>query len=160
MHVEEARCAAHDPLANVRPSGRFLRLVIESMQWCVSARSCKCGEGALWLELVPSSTSRRKLCANSCLCQRADNNTERVKQIAALAGILIILQDAENRKNENKKDVGKVLKRRRPRWWVRPWIAHKSLPECNTVFKLQLELEKVSKNSGIGLIHDIETQNK
>lgn len=70
---------------------------------------------------------------------------ERVRCIAALAGIFVILQDVEERKKCQKKDVGRVSKRRPPRWCVRPWIGRKSLPECNIVFKLQLELEKVRK---------------
>lgn len=63
-------------------------------------------------------------------------------RIAALAGILIILQDTELHRRIKIDVQKKVVKRQTRRWWVRPWILRKSLTECNTVYKLQLELEK------------------
>lgn len=67
-------------------------------------------------------------------------------RIVALAAILILVQDSEYRKWRLENDETAVVRKKKPRrWWVRPWILDKTLPECNTVFKLQLELEKVGK---------------
>lgn len=67
----------------------------------------------------------------------------RRRHLLALAGIAIILKTTEKRKKDRDDDAKASAKRVRP-WWVRPWILDKSLTEYNTVYKLQLELEKVS----------------
>lgn len=64
------------------------------------------------------------------------------RRLIALAGIALVLKIDEKRKRERDDD-GEAPPKRTHRWWVRPWILDKSLPECNTVYKLQLELEKV-----------------
>lgn len=62
----------------------------------------------------------------------------RKKRIAALAGIVTVFAKREGGEMEFR-----VKEKRTHRWWVRPWILDKSLPECNTAFKLQMELQKV-----------------
>lgn len=102
------------------------------------------GDAAWWRCVATSIVVRegaQSLCTSSF---QADDmaDCEQRRRLLALAGIAIVLRISEKRKRE-KDDEEDAPPKREHRWWVRPWIIDKSLPECNTVYKLQLELEKV-----------------
>lgn len=118
-------------------------------------RTCGAGQGVR-LDVVPD---QRRLVAcvpvtpRTCVrgrcrqvSKQADDmaDCEQRRRLIALAGIALVLRISEKRKREDE-DGAKTRVKRTHRWWVRPWIVDKNLPECNTVYKLQLELEKVGR---------------
>lgn len=105
------------------------------MQNVIVPLAIKVVGGALWCH---SLVGRRHM-DTRCVPYGWKRMAEQAKRskIFAVAGIVEVLRQVEIREQKHKE------KTKKRSCWVRPWILAHELPEHNTAYKLQLQLEKV-----------------